>query len=285
MNSGQGHETSFAQLLDEWLGVPFESIDYVAHDTNRVSAGGGSHSGRSMRIASLAIGEASDAVIAKGKAIASYMLEVAPTDIEFRRGDFSVKGSDLCVNIFEVAKAAATRTDLPEDLRGKLDGVGDHVVKVGAFPSGTHICEVEIDPQTGFTRLVDWFGVDDVGLAINPMILHGQTHGAIAQGVGQAAMENVFYDPANGQMLSASFMDYAMPRAGDLPSYDCELVEVPATSHKFGIRPGGEGGTTPALGAYINAVCDALAEVGVRHVEMPATAQTVWKAIRDARSA
>ena len=284
MNSGQGHETSFAQLLHEWLGVPFESVDYVAHDTNRVKAGGGSHSGRSMRIASLAISEASDVIIEKGKAIAAHLLEVAPVDIEFRKGDFSVKGSDLRVNIMEVARAAATRIDLPENLRGKLDGVGDHTVSVGAFPSGTHICEVEIDPDTGHTTILGWHGVDDVGLAVNPMILHGQTHGAAAQGIGQAAMENIHYDPASGQMLSATFMDYAMPRASDLPSYNCELIEVPATSHRHGIRPGGEGGTTPALGAYINAVCDALAELGVEHVEMPATARNVWKAIRAAQA-
>ena len=285
MNSGQGHETSFAQLLTGWLGVPFESVDYVAHDTDRVKAGGGSHSGRSMRIASLAIGEASDAIIEKGRQMAAHMLEVAPADIEFSKGDFRVKGSDLKANIFEVAKAAATRADLPENPRGKLDGVGDHTVSVGAFPSGTHICEVEIDPDTGDTKIMRWSGVDDVGLAVNPMILHGQTHGAVAQGVGQAKMENVYYDPASGQMLSATFMDYAMPRAGDMPSYDCELIEVPATSHKFGIRPGGEGGTTPALGAYINAVCDAVAELGVSHVEMPATSQVVWKAIQAARGA
>ncbi len=283
MNSGQGHETSFAQLIATWIGVPFESVDYVAHDTNRVSAGGGSHSGRSMRIASLAIGEASDALIEKGKQIASHMLEVATGDIDFAKGEFRVKGSDVRTGIFEVAKAAAAGAGLPEHLRGKLDGIGDHTVSVGAFPSGTHICEVEIDPDTGDTAILRWSGVDDVGLAVNPMILHGQTHGAVAQGVGQAKMENIHYDIASGQMLSASFMDYAMPRAGDFPSYNCELIEVPATSHKFGVRPGGEGGTTPALGAYINAVCDAVAELGVMHVEMPATSQMVWKAIQAAR--
>ena len=285
MNSGQGHETSFAQLLNDWLGVPFETVDFVAHDTDRVKVGGGSHSGRSMRIASLAVGEAADAVIEKGKAISAHLLEAATADIEFAKGAFSVKGSDLRVNIFEVARAAATRSDLPEDLRGKLDGVGDHTVSVGAFPSGTHICEVEIDPDTGATRLVSWTGIDDVGLAVNPMILHGQTHGAIAQGAGQALLENAYYDPGSGQMLSATFMDYAMPRAGDMPSYDCDLAEVPATSHRYGIRPGGEGGTTPALGAVVNAVCDALAEIGVRHVEMPTTSQAVWRAIQAARAA
>jgi carbon-monoxide dehydrogenase large subunit len=284
MNSGQGHETSFAQLLTEWLGVPFDSIDYVAHDTNRVSVGGGSHSGRSMRIASLAIGEATDAVIAKGRAITAHVFEVPAEDVEFSKGEFRVRNSEQRLGIFDVAKAAATRNNLPDDLRGQLAGIGDHTVKVGAYPSGTHVCEVEIDPETGSTRILRWSGVDDVGRAVNPMILHGQTHGAVAQGVGQAMLENVHYDPESGQVLTASFMDYAMPRAPDLPSIDAELAESPATSHKFGIRPGGEGGVTPALGAFINAVCDALAEVGVRHVEMPATPQNIWRAIQAART-
>jgi aerobic carbon-monoxide dehydrogenase large subunit len=284
MNSGQGHETSFAQLLCEWLGVPFWSVDFVAHDTDRVSAGGGSHSGRSMRIASLAIGEASDVIIEKGKKIASHLLEAAVADIEFSKGVFAIKGTDRRVGIFDVAKAAATRNDMPADLKGKLDGIGDHTVSVGAYPSGTHICEVEVDPDTGYVQLVGWYGADDVGRAVNPLILHGQTHGAAAQGIGQAMLEDVHYDRDSGQMLAGSFMDYAVPRADFLPSFDCELIEVPATSHKFGIRPGGEGGTTPALGACINAVVDALSELGVRHVEMPATPERVWRAIQEAKA-
>jgi aerobic carbon-monoxide dehydrogenase large subunit len=284
MNSGQGHETSFAQLLTQWLGVPFESVDFVAHDTDRVSVGGGSHSGRSMRIASLAVGTASDKIIDKGKQIAAHMLEVSAVDIEFGAGIFTVKGTDRRVGIFDVAKAAATRNDLPEELRGKLDGIGDETVSVGAFPSGTHICEVEIDPETGHVRLTRWSGVDDVGLAVNPMILHGQTHGAAAQGIGQALIEQCYYEPGSGQMLTASFMDYAMPRADFLPSFDCKLIEVPATSHRYGIRPGGEGGTTPALGAVINAVVDALKDLGVKHIEMPATPERVWHAIRQAQA-
>jgi carbon-monoxide dehydrogenase large subunit len=283
MNSGQGHETSFAQLLNTWLGVPFETIDYVAHDTKRVAAGGGSHSGRSMRIASIAMGEASDQIIEKGKDIASHLLEAARGDIEFSKGLFSVKGTDRKVGIFEVAKAAATNDKLPENLRGKLDGVGDHTVKVGAFPSGTHICEVEVDPDTGEVQIVAWYGADDVGLAVNPMILHGQTHGAVVQGAGQALFEHTQFD-SNGTMLSATFMDYAMPRASDMPSFTAELIEVPATSHRYGIRPGGEGGTTPSLGAVVNAVVDALSELGVRHVEMPVTAPRVWRAIQEAKA-
>ena len=284
MNSGQGHETSFAQLLNGWLGVPFETVDYVAHDTSRVSAGGGSHSGRSMRIASLAMGIASDEIIEKGRDIAAHVLETGRGDIEFSKGAFVVKGTDRRIGIFDVAKAAATRTDLPENLRGKLEGTGDHTVKVGAFPSGTHICEVEVDPDTGEVKIVAWFGVDDVGLAVNPMILHGQTHGAIAQGAGQALLEHAQFDPNNGQMLSATFMDYAMPRASDMPSYNTELLEIPATSHRYGIRPGGEGGTTPSLGAVVNAVVDALCELGVRHVEMPVTPPRVWRAIQAAKA-
>jgi carbon-monoxide dehydrogenase large subunit len=284
MNSGQGHETSFAQLVTEWLGVPHQSVDFVAHDTERVSVGGGSHSGRSMRIASLAIGEATDIIVEKGKKIAGAVLEASPADIEFSKGVFTIKGTDRHMGIFEVAKAAQTRNDLPDDLRGKLDGIGDHTVSVGAYPSGTHICEVEVDPETGMIRIQRWSGVDDVGLAINPMILHGQTHGAAAQGIGQAFLEDCHYDQHSGQMLAGSFMDYAVPRADYLPSFNCELVEVPATSHRYGIRPGGEGGTTPALGACINAVVDALSELGVRHVEMPATPLRVWQAIQAAKA-
>jgi len=283
MNSGQGHETSFAQLLTQWLGVPFESVDFVAHDTDRVKAGGGSHSGRSMRIASLAVGTAAEVIVEKGRKIAAHVLEVSPLDVEFSRGVFTVKGTDRRVGIFDVAKAAAERRDLPAELQGKLDGVGDETVSTGGFPSGTHVCEVEVDADTGDVRLLRWIGVDDVGLAVNPLILHGQTHGAAAQGIGQALIEQAFYDPASGQMLTASFMDYAMPRADFMPPLECKLVELPARSHRYGIRPGGEGGTTPALGAVINAVVDALAPLGVTHVEMPATPETVWRAIAAAK--
>jgi len=284
MNSGQGHETSFAQLLTEWLGVPFDSVDFVAHDTDRVVAGGGSHSGRSMRLASLVIGKASDTIIDQGKQIAAHLFEASVADVEFAEGTFSIRGTDRRMGIFDVAKAAATRTDLPRELQGKFGAIADEVTPAGAYPSGSHVCEVEVDPETGLVRIVRWSGVDDVGRAVNPMILHGQTHGAAAQGIGQALLETCHYDRETAQLLSASFMDYAMPRADFLPSFTCELVEVPATSHRYGIRPGGEGGTTPALGAVINAVVDALREFGVKHVEMPATPERVWQAIEAARS-
>ena len=283
MNSGQGHETSFAQLIEEWLGLPFESVSFVAHDTERVSAGGGSHSGRSMRIASLAIGKASDQIVEKGKRIAAHMLDSSPGQIEFARGIFRAIDSGREIGIIDIARAATTLNSLPGELQEPLVGIGDVNIREGAYPSGTHICEVEVDVDTGEVRIVRWSGVDDVGLAVNPLILHGQTHGAVAQGAGQALLECCHYDPATAQLLSASFMDYAMPRADTLPWIDCEPIEVPATSHRYGIRPGGEGGTTPALGAVINAIVDALSELGVRHVEMPATPERVWRAIHAAR--
>jgi carbon-monoxide dehydrogenase large subunit len=170
-------------------------------------------------------------------------------------------------------------------MRGPLAAAHTETVRVGGFPYGCQVCEVEVDPETGVVEVVRLAAVDDVGRAINPMILHGQTHGGIAQGIGQALLEECRYDPESGQLLSASFMDYAMPRADCFPGFAAELSEVPSTTHPLGIRAGGEGGTTPALAAAINAVVDALAESGVTHIEMPATPERVWRAIRAAQKA
>jgi aerobic carbon-monoxide dehydrogenase large subunit len=284
MASGQGHETSFAQLVTEWLGVPFESIVYIAHDTARVAAGGGSHSGRSMKLATTIIGQATDDIIDKGRKIASCLLETGEIDIEFAHGAFRVAGTDREIGLFEVAAAAIARHDLPPQLQGPLIGIADQTLPVASFPYGTQICEVEVDAETGEVQIVAYAAVDDVGRAINPLILHGQTHGGIAQGVGQALLEDCHYDPHSGQLLAASFMDYAMPRALTLPLLNTALSEVPAPTNRLGVRSGGEGGTTPALGAVINAIVDALAEFGVRHIEMPATPERVWRAIRAARA-
>ncbi|HEV2099105.1 MAG TPA: molybdopterin cofactor-binding domain-containing protein, partial [Stellaceae bacterium] len=285
MASGQGHETSFAQLVTEWLGVPFDSIVYVAHDTDRVKAGGGSHSGRSMKLATTIIGQATDDIIDKGRRIAGFLLETGEIDIEFAPGRFRVAGTDREIGLFEVAAAAAVRTDLPDELKGPLAAISDQTLPVASFPYGTQVCEVEVDADTGEVQLVGYAAIDDVGRAINPMILHGQTHGGIAQGVGQALLENCHYDPGTGQLLSASFMDYAMPRAATFPELKTALSEVPAPTNRLGVRSGGEGGTTPALAAVINAIVDALSELGVRHIEMPATSERVWRAIQAARSA
>ena len=257
-SQGQGHETSFAQLVTEWLGVPIESVRFVTGDTDRVSVGGGAHSGRGMRLGSIVIKKSSDDIIKKGARIAEQLLETAVSDIEFKSGRFTVKGTNHSVSLFEVARAAVERADLPQDLQGPLAAACDETVLLASFPYGCHVCEVEVDPETGVTKVVNYAAVDDVGRAVNPLIIHGQVHGGIAQGVGQALFEHCHYDAESGQLLSGSFMDYAMPRASDLPFYRTEISEVPSTTHPLGIRPAGEGGTVPALAVVINAIVDAL---------------------------
>ena len=278
VSSGQGHETSFAQLVSEWLGVPVDCVTLVQGDTARVSVGGGSHSGRALRLGSIVMLGASNEIIAKGMRIASHVLEVAVADLEFLSGRFVVTGTDRSIGIFDVAAAAVQRNDLPDDLRS-LDGIGDETVNLAAFPYGCHVCEVEVDPDTGTVAIARYTAVDDVGRAVNPMIVHGQVHGGITHGIGQALLEQCWYDPQSGQLLSGSLMDYAIARADEMPSYTTELSEVPSPTHPLGIRPAGEGGTTPALGAVVNAVVDALAEFGVTHIEMPVTPERVWRAI------
>jgi len=258
-------------------------VRFVTGDTDRVSVGGGAHSGRGMRLGSIVIKKSSDDVIAKAARIAEQLLETAAADIEFKNGRFTVKGTNHSVGLFEVARAALEHTDLPADLQGPLAAACDETVPQASFPYGCHVCEVEVDLETGATALVGYAAVDDVGRAVNPLIIHGQIHGGIAQGAGQALLEHCHYDPRDGQLLAASFMDYAVPRASDLPFYATDLSEVPSTTHPLGIRPAGEGGTVPALAVTINAVVDALSEFGVRHIEMPATPENVWRAINAAR--
>jgi carbon-monoxide dehydrogenase large subunit len=283
LSSGQSHETTFAQCVAEWLGVPFDDVYVDESDTDIVKEGGGSHSARSMRLAGIVMGNASDLVIEKGKKIAAHMLETAEDDIAFAAGRFTVKGTDRSVGIFDVAAAAANGKDLPEDLRGPLAATADETIKQLGFPYGAHVCEVEIDPQTGNLDLVRYTAVDDVGRAINPMVVDGQTHGGAAQGIGQALWECCTYD-AHGQLLSASFMDYAMPRADLLPSFTTDISQVLTPTNRLGVRGAGEGGTTGALGAVVNAVVDALAEFGVTHIEMPVTPERIWRAIQSSKA-
>jgi carbon-monoxide dehydrogenase large subunit len=282
LSSGQSHETTFAQCVAEWLGVPFDDVYVNESDTDIVKEGGGSHSARSMRLAGIVMGNASDLVIEKGKKIAAHMLETAEDDIAFAGGRFTVKGTDRSVGIFDVAAAAADGGTVPEDLRGPLAATADETIKQLGFPYGAHVCEVEIDPETGKLDLVRYTAVDDVGRAINPMVVDGQTHGGAAQGIGQALWECCTYD-AQGQLLSASFMDYAMPRADYLPSFTTDISQVLTPTNRLGVRGAGEGGTTGALGAVVNAVVDALAEFGVTHIEMPVTPERIWRAINSAK--
>jgi carbon-monoxide dehydrogenase large subunit len=281
LSAGQGHETSFAQLIAEWFDVDLAQVRLLTGDTDVASVGGGSHSGRSMRLGAVVMARASDQIVERGRRIAAWLLEAAEADIEFARRRFTVRGTDRSVDLFAVA-AAAARTEAPEGLQGPLAGAGDETMSVPSYPYGCAVCEVEVDPETGVTEVVRYTSVDDVGRAVNPLILEGQAHGGIAAGVGQALWEQCAYD-ATGQLQSATFMDYAVPRADALPAFTTELSEVPSTSNPLGLRGGGEGGTTPALGAVVNAIVDALAELGVEHLEMPATPERVWRAIQDAR--
>lgn len=278
-SSGQGHETSFCQVAAEWLGVPFDTVTLRQGDTDFVSVGGGSHSGRSMRMAGTVIVMAGDALIEKGKRLAGLVLEAAASDIDFADGAFTIKGTDRSIGMFELAAAIEDRTDLPEDLQGGLASEAENMMRTPAFPYGTHICEVEIDPETGALTLDRYGCVDDVGRVINPVIVDGQIQGGIVQGAGQALCEDFVFDPESAQPRTASLMDYCLPRADDMPFFTNECHEVLTPMNPLGIRSGGEAGTTPAPGAILNAVVDALKEYGVRDVEMPATPLRIWEAI------
>jgi aerobic carbon-monoxide dehydrogenase large subunit len=282
MSAGQGHETSFAQVISEWLGVEPEQVRLVTGDTERVQAGGGSASARSMRLGSWVTAKAADEIVEKGRRIAALLLEVAEADVEFARQRFTVKGTDRSLGLFDVAAAAFDQA-LPSDLRGPLAGVSDQVMSIPSFAYTSAVCEVEIDPETGLVEIVGYASVDDCGRAVNPMLIHGQSHGGIAQGIGQALWEACVYDRESAQLLSGSLMDYAMPRADALPMFRTEITEVPSTTNPLGMRGGSEGGITPGLAAVANAIVDALAEFGVEHIELPATPERVWRAMRDAR--
>jgi carbon-monoxide dehydrogenase large subunit len=275
LSSGQGHDTSFAQLVVQWLGVPIDAVQIITGDTAVVHEGGGSHSGRSMRLASNIIGKATQQIVQQALPLAAQLLEANAADVEFCLmqgwGRYRVQGSDRSIGLFDVACAAP---------QGSLSATCDETVQVGSYPYGAQVVEVEIDPETGATEIQRYAAIDDVGRAINPLILHGQTHGGIAQGIGQAMLEQCVYDAHSAQALSGSFMDYAMPRADHFPRFDTALSEVPASSNVHGVRSGGEGGTTPALAVFVNAVVDALADHGVTHLEMPVTPQRIWQALQ-----
>jgi carbon-monoxide dehydrogenase large subunit len=279
MSAGQGHETSFAQIVSEWLGVDPDQVRLVTGDTHRVQAGGGSASARSMRLGAWVMAQAADEIVKKGRSIAAVLLEVAEADVEFARQHFVVKGTDRSIGLFEVA-ATALGSEVPPDLQGPLIGIADQVMSIPSFAYTCAVCEVEVDSDTGLVDIVRYASIDDCGRAVNPMLIHGQSHGGIAQGVGQALWEHCVHDPKSAQLLSGSLMDYAMPRADSLPLFRTEISEVPSTTNPLGMRGGSEGGITPGLAVVANAIVDALAEFGVEHIELPATPARVWRAIR-----
>jgi carbon-monoxide dehydrogenase large subunit len=287
-NQGQGHETTFKQVLAEKLGLDPNDIQYIDGDTDRVAFGIGTNGSRSTVIGGSALWMAADKIIAKAKKLAAHLLEAAEADIEFTvgddGGDFSVAGTDRRLSLTEVAKAAFRAPALPPGLEGGLYETGTFAPDDFTYPNGSHVCEVEIDAETGQLDIVGYVVVDDVGTVVNPVGLKGQIHGGIAQGLGQAVMERVVYDRESGQMLSGSFMDYAMPRAEDFPYLEIESNPVPTKRNPLGAKGAGEAGTVGALPAIVNAVMDALAPAGVRHLDMPATSARIWAAVHNSRA-
>ena len=279
VSQGQGHETVFAQVVAERLGVAFETVRIVQGDTDRVADGVGTFASRSMVRGGSAAVEASDLVVAAGTRMAAHLLEAAAADVEYREGAFTVVGTDRSIGLFDVARAAASG-GLPDALGTALAAATMHENRAFAFANGCEVCELEVDPETGAVTIVAWTVVDDSGRSVNPMIVHGQMHGAAAQGIGQALTEHCVYDPASGQLLSGSFLDYAIPRADDLPAISVTSRDVPSPTNPLGVKGAGEGATVGAPGAVIHAILDALAPLGVTHIDMPATPARVWQAIQ-----
>jgi carbon-monoxide dehydrogenase large subunit len=280
--SGQGHETSFSQVISDLLAVPAEAVDVITGDTDIVTAGGGSHSGRSMRHSATVMSMAATDLIAKAKRIAAVVLDTTPAEIEFKEGRFGTPRSNRTFDFLELAKEAV-RHNLPQDLK-QLAVTKDNEMHVPVFPNGCAVCELEVDPETGRVEITSYTSVDDVGRCINPLIVDGQTHGSIAHGVGEALTERFYTDRDSGQPLIGSFQDYGMPRADDLPDLRTEILEVLSPTNPLGIKSAGEGPTTAAPAAVINAIVDALTPFDVRDVELPATPLAVWRAIQEARA-
>jgi aerobic carbon-monoxide dehydrogenase large subunit len=279
---GQGHETTFAQVVADRLGLSIDQVEVVHGDTAKNAFGMGTYGSRSLAVGGVAMVVAADKIIAKGKKIAAHLLEASEGDLEFRAGKFAVKGTDRAKSFGEVALAAYIPFKYPAGLEPGLEESAVYDPKNFTFPAGCHVCEVEIDPETGVTQVVGFTAVDDVGTVINPMIVEGQVHGGVTQGIGQALIEGAVYDES-GQLLSGSYLGYAMPRATDLPSYAVGNHATPCTHNPLGVKGVGEVGAIGSPPAVINAVVDALAHLGVRHIDMPATPERVWRAIRDAR--
>jgi carbon-monoxide dehydrogenase large subunit len=280
-STGQGHETSFSQVVSDQLGVPYDSIVFHSGDTQIAKAGGGTHSDRSMRIAGELLLRASLAVIEKGRAAAAHLLEAAAADLRYEEGVYLVSGTDRSISLWEVARAMAATAPalLPAELQGELAATEDFVGRMPAYPTGAAVCELQVDPQTGELKITRYTTLDDSGKVVNPLIVDGQVHGGIVQGAGQALVEGQVYDPDSAQMQAGSFMDYAMPRADLFPRFDVELTEDPTHGTTLQVKGGGEGGCTPATATIINALCHAL---GVPDIEMPATPQRVWQALQRA---
>ena len=282
-SQGQSHETVFAQVVAERLGVPYDAVRMIMGDTDKVAQGIGTFASRSMVRAGNATAEVVDLVIAQGKQMAAHILEASAADIDYADGAFRVTGTDRRIGLFEVARAAATG-ELPPSFGKALAASKMHENPAFAFANGCEACEVEVDPETGMVEIIALSVVDDSGRAVNPAVVHGQMHGAVVQGLGQAMFERTVYDPQSGQLLSGSFMDYTIPRADEIPNIPIVSRDVPSPTNLLGVKGAGEGGTVGAPAALIHAILNALAPLGVKHLDMPATPERVWEAIARART-
>ena len=282
-SNGQGHETSFAQIASRHLGLPIEAFRYVQADTRAVKSGAGHGGARSMHMGGAALVKAMDAALAKARRLAAHLLQASEHELDYDQGGFTVRGSDRAIDLASLAAAAREPANLPD---GMSSGLGEHVLNIAdvfTFPSGCHVAEVEIDPDTGAVELLGYTAVDDYGRLINPLLTEGQVQGGLAQGIGQALREHTVYDPESGQLLSGSLMDYALPRAADLPYFDIELVERPTRANPLGVKGSGQAGCIGAPQTVMAAVLDALRPAGVERLEMPATPLRVWEALRAAK--
>ena len=282
---GQGHETAFRQITSELLGLDFDRINIVYGDTDMVHHGKGTFGSRSISVGGAALQRASEKIIEKARRIAAHLMETAEADIRFDDGQFIVEGTDRSIALVDVAKAAYKPAQMPAGMEIGLAETAIVLPPGPTYPNGCHVCEVEIDQDTGVVEIVNYVVVDDCGRMLNPLLVKGQVHGGIAQGAGQALMEEVVYEGDSGQLVTGSFMDYTMPRADNFPLFEVVGHEVPSTNNPFGFKGAGEAGTVGALPAVMNAVCDALRPLGIRHLDMPATSQRVWQAIRNAERA
>ncbi|HKA78080.1 MAG TPA: xanthine dehydrogenase family protein molybdopterin-binding subunit [Pseudolabrys sp.] len=284
LDFGMGHATAYAQILTDLLGVPFDRIHMIEGDSDRMAFGGGSGGSRSVMFVGAALTESAAIVIDRGKQIASHVLEASANDIEFKAGRFVIAGTDRSIGLLELATRLRSGLKLPEGVPNSLDV--DHVVKdpvPSAFPNGCHIAEVEIDPETGATQVVNYSAVNDLGTIVNPLLVEGQIQGGVMQGLGQVLLEQAIYD-TDGQLVTGSFMDYAMPRAHNAPMINVASHPVPTKSNPLGAKGCGEAGTSGGLPSVANAVIDALSDFGIRHLEMPMTPSRIWQAIQDARA-
>ncbi|MFZ0840534.1 MAG: xanthine dehydrogenase family protein molybdopterin-binding subunit [Xanthobacteraceae bacterium] len=275
---GQGHATVYAQMVSDWLGVPFDNIRFIQGDTNEVPIGRGTYGSRSMMVGGNALRRAADQIIEKAKPMAARMLEASAGDLEFKNGNFGVVGTDKAIPLTKVAQAFYAPMFLPPEFGVGLEAAGTFAAEPPCYPNGCHTCEIEVDRDTGVVSVVRYTAVDDVGRVMNHMLAEGQVHGGVAQGLGQALMEQIVYDPS-GQLLTGSFQDYAMPRADDLPSIEGDILEIPSTTNPLGVKGCGEAGATGAPPAIMAALLDVLRPYGITEIDMPATPARVWAAM------